>query len=157
MEEMKEEREALFGFTDSEKDAWSNASGHTHEQSFLDSIDEARRVHFILEESSTTVHSATSPSIDIDNSFSSPALDYSQNPQYSVLSHLTPDGESVKMVDIGDKQATQRIAVAQSKLIFPPVVARAFQVSSSSDGKEISGPKGPIFATAKLAGIMAAK
>jgi len=159
MEEMKEEREALFGFTDSEKDAWSNASGHTHKQSFLDSINEARLVHFDIEESSSIVHSATSPSIDIEisNSFSSHALDNSKNQQNTVLSHLTPDGESVKMVDIGDKQATQRIAVAQSTLIFPPEVARTFQVSPSSDGKEILGPKGPIFATAKLAGIMAAK
>ena len=47
------------------------------------------------------------------------------------------------------------MAKARTHVIFPPEVVEAF---SSHDGtNEMVGPKGPIFATAKTAGIMAAK
>ncbi len=70
----------------------------------------------------------------------------------SSLTHVSADGMSVHMVDVGEKVATRRVAVAQSKVTFPPNVMQALQVSN-----ELIGPKGPILATAKVAGIMAAK
>jgi len=51
------------------------------------------------------------------------------------------------------KDVTRRVAVAESKVVFPPEVLEAF----SANTNEMVGPKGPIFATAKIAGIMAAK
>ena len=80
------------------------------------------------------------------------------------------------MVDFGNKVPSQRVAIARSVVIFPPEVLSAFHViinnnnnssgdsssssssSSSSERKqEMIGPKGPIFETAKIAGIMGAK
>lgn len=55
------------------------------------------------------------------------------------------------MVDIGDKIATDREAHARTIVILPqPVVAEI-------DGDDISSKKGPVFATAIIAGVMAAK
>jgi len=66
---------------------------------------------------------------------------------------------------VGHKASTRRVALARSVVVFPPEILSAFQVSSSSSsssgtsgGKsEIIGPKGPIFETAKIAGILGAK
>ena len=55
------------------------------------------------------------------------------------------------MVDIGDKQATARAAHAQAEVQLPDVIARHI------DGDEIETKKGPVFATAIIAGVMAAK
>ena len=57
------------------------------------------------------------------------------------------------MVDVGNKSITQRIAKAESKVILPPEVLSEFDVSAG----DLIGPKGSIFSTARLAGIMAAK
>lgn len=69
------------------------------------------------------------------------------------LTHVSLDGQSVSMVDVGDKAVTKRTATAISKVLFPPEIMDAFEMSSN----DLIGPKGPIFATAKIAGIMAAK
>lgn len=66
------------------------------------------------------------------------------------FTHLTPQGTPT-MVDVGDKKITQRTAIAQSIVQLPPEVMRLL-----SD-KDISTKKGPVFQTAILAGIMAAK
>jgi len=53
------------------------------------------------------------------------------------------------MVDISEKQITKRVACAQGKIVFG---LKAFKVLLK-DGS----PKGDVFETAKIAGIMAAK
>jgi len=55
------------------------------------------------------------------------------------------------MVDVGDKTATDREARAQAIVRMPPPVIAAI------DGDEIETKKGPVFATAIIAGVMAAK
>ena len=55
------------------------------------------------------------------------------------------------MVDVGDKAVTERRAHARSVVHLPDVVSAAI------DGDEIHGRKGPVFATAIIAGVMAAK
>jgi len=55
------------------------------------------------------------------------------------------------MVNVGNKEATHRIACAQAIVRLPEPVARAVRKG------DIAGPKGPILQTARLAGIMAAK
>jgi cyclic pyranopterin phosphate synthase len=55
------------------------------------------------------------------------------------------------MVDVGAKPVTHRIAVAQAQVRLPPVVARELKRSGHRT------KKGPVFDTAILAGVMAAK
>ncbi|HYK52344.1 MAG TPA: cyclic pyranopterin monophosphate synthase MoaC [Candidatus Eremiobacteraceae bacterium] len=64
------------------------------------------------------------------------------------LSHVRPDG-SVSMVDVGAKRATQREASAQAIVRMNAAAHRALK---SGDLK-----KGDALATARIAGIMAAK
>jgi cyclic pyranopterin phosphate synthase len=59
------------------------------------------------------------------------------------------------MVDVGNKTPTRRIAKARCTVTFPPEVLSAF--STQPQNKDMIGPKGPIFETARLAGIMGAK
>lgn len=55
------------------------------------------------------------------------------------------------MVDVSHKKATDRTAHARTLVGFPPAVAGRF-----SDG-DIETAKGPVFTTAIIAGVMAAK
>jgi cyclic pyranopterin phosphate synthase len=55
------------------------------------------------------------------------------------------------MVDVGAKAVTQREAHARSIVVLPEAVLVAL------DGDEIRSKKGPVFATAIIAGVMAAK
>lgn len=55
------------------------------------------------------------------------------------------------MVDVGAKPVTQRIAVAQARLRLPRAVALALKKSGHRT------KKGPVFDTAIIAGVMAAK
>ncbi len=55
------------------------------------------------------------------------------------------------MVDVGDKSVTKRIAIAESRVRFPANVAEALR----SNG--FNSAKGPVFQTAIIAGVMAAK
>jgi len=64
------------------------------------------------------------------------------------LSHLDERG-AARMVDVGDKQATQRRALAEGVLVTGPEVMSAL--------REGRTPKGNVYETARLAGIMAAK
>jgi cyclic pyranopterin phosphate synthase len=66
------------------------------------------------------------------------------------LSHLDARGRPA-MVDVGGKQVTQRIAVAEARIRLPRAVARALRASGHRTRK------GPVFDTAILAGVMAAK
>jgi cyclic pyranopterin phosphate synthase len=53
------------------------------------------------------------------------------------------------MVDVSQKQITARFAVAQATVILTPAVLKAVQDKAT--------PKGDVFASARIAGIMAAK
>jgi cyclic pyranopterin monophosphate synthase len=64
----------------------------------------------------------------------------------SGLSHVDPSG-AVRMVDVGDKPASRRRAVAMAEVRMAPETARQL--------REL--PKGDALTTAQLAGIMAAK
>lgn len=64
------------------------------------------------------------------------------------LTHLRQTGEA-HMVDVGDKPVTHRRAVAGATVRMSPETARLVA--------DASGPKGDVLATARIAGIMAAK
>ena len=66
------------------------------------------------------------------------------------LSHIDERNQPT-MVDVGDKTATDREARARTIVHLPPEVMQAL------DGDEIATKKGPVFATAVIAGVMAAK
>jgi len=147
-EEAYAERESLFAFTEEEQYAWNNRGmGNSqtvaaHNNMLRELIREApaNHAHDHAHDHDLTEAKAVSPP-------SSP------------FSHLTPRGDGASMVDVGNKATTRRVALARSVVVFPPEVLSAFQVSSSSSGgkSEMIGPKGPIFETAKIAGILGAK
>jgi|TARA_Y100000588_G_scaffold91529_1_gene98848 cyclic pyranopterin phosphate synthase len=66
------------------------------------------------------------------------------------LTHLDEDGRP-SMVDVGKKEITSRTAHAQAIVDLPEIV------SCQLSDDEIHSPKGPVFSTAILAGIQAAK
>jgi cyclic pyranopterin phosphate synthase len=66
------------------------------------------------------------------------------------LSHIDQDNQPT-MVDVSDKQATDRRAHARTIVEFPASVAEQF-----ANG-DIRTAKGPVFATAIVAGVMASK
>ena len=134
LKELQEERELLFGFTEEETDSWKQ-QGASIDMGQLESLHQAR----LYKQKG-------------DNTFD--VLDDTSKSLSNPFTHLSDDGAEISMVDVGHKQVTQRIARAQSKVIFPPEVMSAF---SKLGEFELVGPKGPIFSTAKLAGIMAAK
>ena len=64
------------------------------------------------------------------------------------LTHLDPQGRA-RMVDVGAKTETRRIAVASGRIRMSPAALQAIR-----DG---AVPKGDVIAAARIAGIMAAK
>jgi cyclic pyranopterin monophosphate synthase len=66
------------------------------------------------------------------------------------LSHLDRDRRP-RMVDVGGKPITQRSALAEARMRLPRAVALALQKSGHRTRK------GPVFDTAIIAGVMAAK
>jgi cyclic pyranopterin monophosphate synthase len=66
------------------------------------------------------------------------------------FSHLD-DERRPTMVDVSEKTATKRTAVAESRVRFPANVASALRESG------LRSPKGPVFDTAIIAGVMGAK
>ena len=66
------------------------------------------------------------------------------------LSHLDARDRPA-MVDVGGKDVTERTAEAEARIRLPPAVARALRASGHRTRK------GPVFDTAILAGVMAAK
>ena len=66
------------------------------------------------------------------------------------FSHLDADRRPT-MVDVSDKMATKRTAVAEARVHFPAAVAAALRESG------LRSSKGPIFDTAIVAGVMGAK
>jgi len=66
------------------------------------------------------------------------------------LSHVNEKGNAA-MVDVSDKTDTLRIATAQAEIIFPENLNALFQKN------EYNSPKGPVFQTARIAGIQGVK
>jgi len=66
------------------------------------------------------------------------------------FSHLDAD-QRPTMVDVSDKAATKRTAIAEARVHFPAGVAAALRDSG------LRSPKGPVFDTAIVAGVMGAK
>jgi len=66
------------------------------------------------------------------------------------FTHLD-EAEHPTMVDVSGKIATRRSAVAESRVVFPAAVAAALRENG------LRSAKGPIFDTAIIAGVMAAK
>lgn len=66
------------------------------------------------------------------------------------LSHIGEHNQPT-MVDVGHKTASDRVAHARTVVVFPADVAERF-----ADG-DIRTAKGPVFSTAIVAGVMAAK
>jgi len=64
------------------------------------------------------------------------------------LTHLGDDGLA-RMVDVGAKPETERVARARARLRMSPQTARAVEAGD--------GPKGEVLGVARLAGIQAAK
>ncbi len=64
------------------------------------------------------------------------------------LSHLDEEGRA-RMVDVGDKPATDRRAVAEAVVTMAPATAAAVERGD--------GPKGDVTSTARIAGIQAGK
>lgn len=69
-------------------------------------------------------------------------------PQESALSHLNAAGEA-QMVDVSGKAQTHRSAIAQAVVTMAPSTWEAIATGNA--------PKGDVLATARIAGIMAAK
>jgi cyclic pyranopterin phosphate synthase len=66
------------------------------------------------------------------------------------LTHIDAQNRPT-MVDVSDKQATDRTARARSRVQLPN------EIAAHISGDEINTKKGPVFATAIIAGVMAAK
>lgn len=66
------------------------------------------------------------------------------------LTHIDPDGRP-SMVDVGTKEVTRRVAVAEARVVFPAEAATALR----RDG--MRSAKGPVLDTAIIAGTMAVK
>ena len=64
------------------------------------------------------------------------------------LTHLDDDGRA-RMVDVGGKQASERVARARARMSMSPDTAAAVEAGT--------GPKGEVLGVARLAGIQAAK
>jgi cyclic pyranopterin phosphate synthase len=68
----------------------------------------------------------------------------------AALTHLDARSRPT-MVDVGAKPVTHRVAEAEARIRLPPAVARALRRSGHRT------KKGPVFDTAIVAGVMAAK
>ncbi len=64
------------------------------------------------------------------------------------LSHLDDQGRA-RMVDVGAKQVTERVARARARVRMSPASARAVAAGD--------GPKGEVLGVARIAGVQAAK
>jgi len=71
-------------------------------------------------------------------------------PNPTLLSHLDADARP-RMVDVGGKTATDRVAHAQARVRFPPEVAHQLREAG------FVLPKGAVLTVAHIAGVMGAK
>ena len=68
-----------------------------------------------------------------------------------MFTHVNEDGHP-RMVDVGGKAVTARLALARCLVRLPLPI-----IPSMRQGDDLQGPKGPVFQTAVVAGIQAAK
>ena len=150
------DREDRFDFSSEDMVAWGKPNPDSEEmQKILDQVAlEREREDAYAQSASLSPHANTQDSID-ENSPPPPSI--SPVDHHESFSHVSGDGSSVHMVDVGSKAVTARIAHARSEVWLPPDVLEAFLQTNNDHSEELVGPKGPIFATAKIAGIMACK
>lgn len=72
------------------------------------------------------------------------------------FTHLTAAGDP-RMVDVSAKAASARTATARALVSLPPAVQARLTGAGAGPARDIVTAKGPVFHTARLAGIMAAK
>ncbi|KAG5191886.1 MoaC family-domain-containing protein [Tribonema minus] len=72
---------------------------------------------------------------------------------HDLSTHVSSDGTTPMMVDVGHKTASRRSATARTRVRLPPDVINKMNVV----GGEVVGKKGPIFTTAIIAGVLGAK
>jgi len=139
-----EEREARFEFTQEDMAAWGKPTPEaTDMQKILEQVASERQKEDDYAQSASLSPQSSAAEEEINT----------KEDHHESFSHVSTDGSSVHMVDVGHKAVTQRTAHARSEVWLPPDVLEAFMQSN----EELVGPKGPIFATAKIAGIMACK
>lgn len=145
LQDLKEEREAIYAFTQQEEQAWRMESSRQHNRgsSFLQEINRARR----LPETHCTNNNEVKSEVT--------EMSRSHSPASTSFTHVSADGATVHMVDVGDKKVTRRTAIAESLVYLPPEVLQIFKRDDKNN--DLVGSKGPVFSTAILAGIMAAK
>jgi len=166
LDEMNMNRESLYDFTQEEKDSWVDVTekSNTHSASLMEAIKKAREERNSHEsERKHKSHDETINRLDVSRNKSGDD-DIETRVNNTHFTHLSPSGDKIAMVDVGTKDITKRVARAQSVVIFPPEVMEAFGLKGYEEQNkgnlykdELIGPKGPIFATAQLAGIMGAK
>tara|TARA_B100001287_G_C22533239_1_gene458422 strand:- start:310 stop:531 length:222 start_codon:yes stop_codon:yes gene_type:complete len=66
------------------------------------------------------------------------------------LSHINEENNP-QMVDVSKKNESSRVACAQAVVVFPEELSARFK------NGDIKTKKGPVFSTAIIAGVMAAK
>ncbi|NVN10217.1 cyclic pyranopterin monophosphate synthase MoaC [Nguyenibacter vanlangensis] len=71
--------------------------------------------------------------------------------QGPILTHLDESGKVPRMVDVAEKQITEREAHAQARVRFPPEVARALHDAA------FMTTKGAVITVAQVAGVMGVK
>ena len=152
LRDLQEEREALFGFTAADKESWTSQDIGENSATGDNSLKSLDEVVGRLKEAKHLSKSYGESSI----------VESFNDGNDKTFTHLSISRDSASMVDVGHKISTRRIARAQTKVIFPVEVMEAFRTRNekelqSTSSSEIVGPKGPIFSTAKLAGIMGAK
>jgi len=154
LQELQEEREALYAFSKEEIHHWSTSvsmkSNNDDETATLqETIEKLQR---------EAAYTNSGNDVSINNEKGSDNVSSLVIPEEddSAFTHLTTSGSKATMVDVGDKAVTRRTAKARTKVWFPPEVISAF-ASYGGTSSEVIGPKGPIFETARLAGIMGAK
>mmetsp|Transcript_3749 Transcript_3749/g.6895 ORF Transcript_3749/g.6895 Transcript_3749/m.6895 type:complete len:276 (-) Transcript_3749:1280-2107(-) len=162
LEDQKQERELLFQFSSEERAAWGHLPEKQSMQQILEQVERARA----KEQEKKKEESSTDMMMTKDEAATAQQQNEKEEDMghHESFSHVSQDGTSIHMVDVGHKSVTTRTARAQTKVILPPSVLEAFgmdqqqqQQHNRHQQQELVGPKGPIFATAKIAGIMAAK
>jgi hypothetical protein len=178
--ELQEERTSLYGFTEEDHVAWSQQPqqqqhgggfNHCHDPALMTQIEQARQrqsteTSMLLSADKGHVQDQNSTMNKLEKAMTSASTAIEQQHPSATLTHVSADGQTIQMVDVSDKAITDRIAVAESRIIFPPLVMTTLKVYRSTSTEtlenhviadDLIGTKGPIFATAKVAGIMAAK
>jgi len=177
--DMNEDRDSLYAFSEEEVSAWGKVKSssttdkkirfHSHKPEFMDVVLASRKAKKLREEQQEEMmkhNIVVSGSPGDNNTLGQPNesslnnIDSRQNNE--VFTHLSERGDSVSMVDVGFKNVTRRSARARSVVVFPPEVMEALGLKDEGETvknnfSEVIGPKGPIVATARIAGIMGAK